>query len=357
MIVALFACGPPTPADTDTVPVSPPLPWTDLSATVESIRADNRVPALAAASIGPGGIEAFGIAGRRSTGADDLVTWDDAFHLGSLTKSMTGTLAGRLVERGLVDFSTPIETVWPNADAGWHGTTLEDLLKHQSGAPANGSTSQVAELYVRGDATREARAWFADQLFASPPPAPRGAYLYSNAGIMLAGAMLEALDDRSWEDALRAEVFEPLGMDRCGFGPPLDGPWGHAGNNPLDPTLASSDNPAALGPAGTVHCPMEDYSHYVVAHLTDDPSFLDQATWDVLHAPASGDYAAGWIVLSQPWTQGDALFHDGSNTFWYAWAWIAPGADRAYVAFTNRGDTNAEEALQAVTVSMLEHDR
>ena len=102
MIWILLACGGPTPAGSP--PAATPLPWTDLSDSVERIRADARVPALAAATIGPDGIEAFGVAGRRRLGDDALVTWDDPFHLGSLTKSMTGTLAGRLVEQGTVRF-------------------------------------------------------------------------------------------------------------------------------------------------------------------------------------------------------------------------------------------------------------
>ena len=47
------------------------------------------------------------------------------------------------------------------------------------------------------------------------------------------GAMLEEATGTSWEELVRREVFEPLGMTNAGFGAPLGGgreaqPCGHA---------------------------------------------------------------------------------------------------------------------------------
>ena len=57
-------------------------------------------------------------------------------------------------------------------------------------------------------------------------------FLYSNAGYVIAGAMLEQVTGESWEELIRTEVFEPLGMTRAGFGAPgsadaVDQPRGH----------------------------------------------------------------------------------------------------------------------------------
>jgi hypothetical protein len=47
-------------------------------------------------------------AGARAVGSDAAVTVDDQWHIGSLTKAMTATLAAVLVERGTLDWSLTV---------------------------------------------------------------------------------------------------------------------------------------------------------------------------------------------------------------------------------------------------------
>lgn len=42
---------------------------------------------------------------------------------------------------------------------------------------------------------------------------------YSNPGYTLLGSLVEALRGKPWEEVLRAEVLEPLGLDRTTVGP------------------------------------------------------------------------------------------------------------------------------------------
>ncbi|MEM8713186.1 MAG: hypothetical protein AAGG01_19755, partial [Planctomycetota bacterium] len=48
-----------------------------------------------------------------------------------------------------------------------------------------------------------------------------------------------------------------------------------------------------------------------------------------------GNYGMGWIILQRPWAQGDALTHAGSNTTWFANAWVAPEIDVAFLVAVN----------------------
>jgi D-alanyl-D-alanine carboxypeptidase len=113
-----------------------------------------------------------------------------------------------------------------------------------------------------------------------------------------------------------------LGMTTAGFGPPgkagaVDEPWGHAVKDkgklvPLSPT-ADADNPAVLGPAGTVHCTVGDWARYAILHLGGGPSLLQKGTLLRLHTPPSGsDYAYGWNVVAAPWAGGKA-FNQGKR--------------------------------------------
>ena len=63
---------------------------------------------------------------------------------------------------------------------------------------------------------------------------------------------------------------------------------------------------------------------------------------------AGGDYAGGWLTVSRSWAGGTALTHSGSNTFWYATAWLAPAKNTVFAVVTNRGDNVAQKAVDSV---------
>ena len=62
---------------------------------------------------------------------------------------------------------------------------------------------------------------------------PQGHFLYSIGGFTVAAAMLELASGRTFEQLMMEELFSPLGMEGCGFGPtttnpslPPTQPWG-----------------------------------------------------------------------------------------------------------------------------------
>src|SRR5262245_60696499 len=74
----------------------------DVTAALEIIREKRKVPALAAAAMKDGKLVAIGATGLRRLGGKERVTVEDKWHIGSCTKSMTASVAARLVERGLL---------------------------------------------------------------------------------------------------------------------------------------------------------------------------------------------------------------------------------------------------------------
>ena len=69
-------------------------------------------------------------------------------------------------------------------------------------------------------------------LAKAPQHKPGTLYEYSNLGYVIAGAITEKVTGKSWEQAMRDEVFGPLGMTSVGFGGTgtpgqVDQPWGH----------------------------------------------------------------------------------------------------------------------------------
>ena len=186
---------------------------------------------------------------------------------------------------------------------------------------------------------------------AAPPAGPIGGYLYSNLGYMVAGAMAEKLTGESWEDLMQARLFAPLDITTAGFGPPgtpgaVDQPWGHYPNAMGIWTPVQYDNPAAVGPAGTVHISIADWAKFIALWLPGQtPAILGRSVLDELLVPDADDYAAGWNVVQREWADGMAIWHDGSNGVWRTVLWIAPERGIAYVAAANASDILANDDI------------
>jgi len=183
------------------------------------------------------------------------------------------------------------------------------------------------------------------------PPAftPGQGWLYSNAGYVLAGVMLEQASGMSWEQLAESELFRPLGLQNAGIGAPGKGdvaPDQPRGHRYHDGALISvepgpfADHPPAMAPAGTMHMSLDDLGRYLQAHLAglrDGHELLPSAVFERLHGPEGDEqYASGWFVTSTVWSRGPISSHEGSNTFWMALVWIVPAEGNALAVVTNR---------------------
>jgi D-alanyl-D-alanine carboxypeptidase len=267
--------------------------------------------------------QAMAVAGVRRVDGADAVREGDLWHIGSLTKSMTATLAARLVDRGLIGWDSTVGAVLGDAVAdvhpAWRDMPLDAFLRHASGMAANLGRRASIRL------GQGPRAEYVSRVLAQAPKGARGGFLYSNAGYVVVGAMLEAAGGTPWETLIAREVFAPLGLGTAGFGPPEGAaPWGHrlsliGGLGPVAPG-PEADNIAALGPAGRVHLSGADMLRYLRAHLVGESGFLSPESWARLHAPQGpGDYAMGWVA------RDGVLRHSGSNTMWFAQMRLCPG--------------------------------
>ncbi len=353
----------------------------DLAPKLQPILEAHRLPALAAVAVRDGEITAVGAVGVRRDGFDEPVTTDDRWHIGSCTKAMTATLAARLVEADKINWDTTIGATLGSIDGvgeeilpAWRGVTLRQLLAHRSGLPEDRQPDPAIWPAVRAlnGPIIEQRREVARLVLSRPPASEPGSKMaYSNFGYVIAGAMMEHATGRSWEELMRSEVFEPLEMRSAGFGAPrsekkiddeIAQPWGHAQTGetlkPIAPSTAGADNPAALGPAGTVHLSLADWAKFAAAHASGAAGrptpFLKPESWSILHDDFyQQDYALGWATGQRPWAGGSILTHGGSNGLWFAVIWIAPGRNAAFMAVTNAANEHAAPACDEAIVEAL----
>ncbi|MBX3748127.1 MAG: beta-lactamase family protein [Verrucomicrobiae bacterium] len=338
---------------------------------LEAVRVEHPFPALAAAVIVDGRTVFTNAVGFRRLGGPERVTAEDRFHIGSVTKSMTATLAARLVEEGKIAWTTTIGELFPELEetmhADYRGVTLEQLLSNRGGMPARPPTTLWIRAWEGRGTPDEQRLEFVRGLLAGEPEVKPGSRsVYSNQGYAVAGVMLERAGGQPWEALMRGLLFEPLGMTTAGFGAPatpgeVDQPWGHS--KPMFSGLRAvppgprADNPPAIGPAGTVHCSLGDLAKYVALHLAGargGTNLLEAATFKKLHTPAGHDYALGWVVLERGWAGGRVLMHNGSNTMFYVVVWIAPERNSAVIVATNVGADLAFKGCDQAVGKLIE---
>jgi CubicO group peptidase (beta-lactamase class C family) len=118
----------------------------------------------------------------------------------------------QLVERGDLAFDDEVREYLPVLGRGEGGpVTVAELLAHRSGLPWT---------YV---AQRDGIASTADLFRHVAGAADHGLvedrYAYADAGYLLLGELLGAVDGRSYAEYVESEIFEPLGMDRSTFDP------------------------------------------------------------------------------------------------------------------------------------------
>ncbi len=327
------------------------------AAALEAIRLKHGLPALASAVVGSGGLESSAAVGERKAGTGIPVTIDDQWHLGSDTKAMTAVLIGTLVEEGRLRWDSSLREVFPELAKDMKeengGITLLELLSHRSGLVAN---LPWGLLKLKGDIREQRLAAVRAAASSKLQSAPGTAYLYSNAGYTIAGAMAEKVTGRSWEELIRERIFKPLGMTTAGFGGlgtpgVVDEPWPHDGKgSPLPQNGPMMDNPEVMGPAGTVHCSLGDWARFVADFLRGQRGargLLKPETCRFLTVPPfGGNYALGWLVVDLPGDGGRMMAHDGSNNMNYATVRVFPTAGFAVLVVTNQGGDAAQKACQ-----------
>lgn len=312
-----------------------------------------------AAVLVDGQVVATVVSGKRKANSDAVLTVDDKWHVGSITKSMTATVVGRLVERGALAWDSRLPDLLPELASGWHpdwnAVTLLQLLTHTSGLPPNVPASvQFVRPSDRQKIHEARRIALIDILSSTPQSEPGTKMTYSNVGYTLAGFIAAERAGTTWEDLIEAELFRPLDLKSAGFGPPIgenpiDQPWGHQRflliRNAMDPA-GPADNTPVIGPAGTVHMSMHDLARYGWEHLQGEAGaspFLKESTFQKLHTAVLDDYACGWVDKPHDWADGRVLWHNGSNTFWYAELSLIPSRNAVLVIVTNEGNISGAQ--------------
>ncbi len=139
------------------------------------------------------------------------VTPNTLFAIGSCTKAFTAGLLGILNKDGKVDFDKPVREYLP--DVKFYSTelnntiTLRDMMSHRTGLPRHDISWYFFTSHNRDSLVQRIQ-------YMEPSAMLRQRWQYNNFMFMLQGAVAEKLTGKSWEDNIRQQFFQPLGMTR-----------------------------------------------------------------------------------------------------------------------------------------------
>ncbi|MFJ9540064.1 serine hydrolase domain-containing protein [Streptomyces sp. NPDC101225] len=241
-------------------------------------QAEGRAPSLVAAVARDG--RAVWHGARTSVeghGPDEHVQ----YRVGSITKTFTAVLVLRLRDEGALDLGDPLEKHLPGTGAG--EATIADLLAHTSGLAAE----SPAPWWERTPGSL--RPELADVLGEQPLLHPVGRrFHYSNPGYTVLGALVEKLRGEPWEEVLRGDVLEPLGLDRTSARPraPHAGGWAvHPWADVLLPE--PTEDLGRMAPAGQLWSTTGDLARFAVFLARGDDRVLSAETVREMRTPAA----------------------------------------------------------------------
>jgi CubicO group peptidase (beta-lactamase class C family) len=293
--------------------------------------------------------------GSTEIGENKLPSDKTLYEIGSITKTMTGTLLAQAVidkKAGLQDdIRKYLDSPYTNLEYNGHAIQLVHLLNHSSGLPF--MLPDTSELFrdpdydslpfildsIEKDYTKQ--QFFKDLKKVKIDTIPGIKLKYSNAAAQLLGYLLERIYDMPYENLISKYISEPLNMPgtklRLSERDKKYLAKGYNSNGLLMPYTRS-------GTAGGVYATVTDMLNYARFHMDEDNPVVKLS-----HSPTWGDiryYAMGlnWQMQDKD-DEARKLFQSGGTAGFCSFLILFPELDFAAVLLANESDENSQGML------------
>jgi CubicO group peptidase (beta-lactamase class C family) len=186
---------------------------------------------------------------------------DTIFRIYSMSKPITAVALMQLYERGLMQIDDPVEKYvpeWADLRVYAGGTypnfttkrtdrpmTVRDLLSHQSGLTygflsRTNVDAAYRQLEIDAGCAERSLKGMVSALTKLPLEFSPGSRWNYSVGIDICGYLVEVISGQRFDDYLRSNIFEPLGMDDTGFHVPAAKQARFAANYSVNPGGALS---------------------------------------------------------------------------------------------------------------------
>ena len=318
-----------------------------------------------------GEIVLTGQTGTFSRSENRLMTGDELYGIGSVSKIYTTVAVMQLAEDGKVSLDAPVTRYLPDfkmADERYKDITVRMLLNHSSGILGTG----LSDAMLFGEASTRAHDTLLEKLSTQRLAADPGAFsVYCNDGFSLAELVVEAITDMDFMDYVDEHILAPLDLDRT------FAPGGDFDANDLAPIYRGTDPRAlpqdalnAIG-AGGIYATASDLASFGGALTGTEllrQSSLDamaypeysRGLWPDSGEPDSLAYGLGWDNMEwYPFCQSDiqALVKGGDTLYYHAGLVVLPEYDMAAAVVSSGGvSTYNQLAANQILISALAED-
>ena len=293
------------------------------------------------------------IAHMKSYGFEDYKTSKIAgprtvYHVASVTKAFTATVAVILHERGVIDLDAPVAKYLPSgvaistmAERGGK-ITVRQLASHTSGLP-RGVPGAVQS--VEGRYALEPERLYALLKKVELQAEPGARELYSNLGFGLLGHVLERAAGKPYEQLVSGLVCEPLRLERTAIdgSKKLEAATGYSSSRARRPEGQSYKD--RLAGSGGLTASVEDLAKFVGAQMK--PGVFSSNALAHLHTQTKladgsvGRTALGWTIRTNK-VVGRIVEKNGGRNNASAWIGFAPEHGVGVVVATNCGDPSVD---------------
>jgi CubicO group peptidase (beta-lactamase class C family) len=276
------------------------------------------------------------------------VNEETLFQAGSITKTMTGMVALRLVEVGKLKLDAPIRDLLPTFrvrdETASQRATLRTLLTHTAG--------WEGDLFDDPGNGDDALARMVEKMADLEQVAPfESFWSYNNAGFYLAGRTIEIVTGKTYEAALRELLLAPLGLRQTFLDPAEVMTYrfavGHAGSSTRQIVLRPWPVPRGMNPAGGAVMSVGDLLTYGEFQLGDGvvvggERVLSPESMRRLHETqlpkqgSEGEMAFAWQVSRLGGPEGPReIWHDGAAVGQQALLSVVPERRMVLALLTN----------------------
>ncbi len=265
-------------------------------------------------------LQAYGL--RRLYTTDSIQT-TDRFDLESNGKAMTGFVAARLVEKGLINWDTKVFDILPefkdSSNAAYKDITFREILSHRARLRTFLYDDDCYMFKTFHGDYKKREYDFCKWLLKQEPVEIDSVtnFTYSNTGYILGAFMMEKVTGRLWTDLIAEELFKPLKINSTIGWPALadiNQPWGHKipeGDSllrPQSPLVNFIDQDDELmTPAGNYTMSLADYTKFLQLNLmglNGKDTLLKSTNFNYLHYCNYNPsiklfpfYSIGWVAF------------------------------------------------------------
>ncbi len=346
----------------------------NLEELLKKILKDNpTIPAITAQMTLADGRVWRGAQGIADLSTDKTARVQDAFEIGSITKTFTATVILQLVEEGHLKLNDPITKYFPdlnklvviNGQDYTSKVTIQSLLQHESGITDYVNDAEALELLISFYADAEESDFFDGKLETTPEIIIKTVQLhgkgqfiplkevgYSNTNYILLGMLIEKLLQHPLETIFEERLFQPLNLHFTYLKSVGKG-WGYTMHNYMGEIESSNIHGSLYGAAGGVISTHEELQRFFKAVLTGQ-LFKKAETLQRAKTASTEFLTTGGFAVFQD-EQGEAQIYLssgstlGQNTFVFYFA-----KQQTLLSFTlNQGEID-NATLSEIMTAFLE---